>query len=334
MEKFIMKKQIIAAAVAASVSAVALADISITGSAKYEYLYTDTSANDSKNESNTEMKLAINGKNGDTGVFIGVEIDGSDSTDNGAERLDIEDMYITTKVGDINVKAGNWLSGTSSLVGEILDSSRSNGKVDLSTTIGGVKVYAGNSGTNGDGFGRLDENMYAGAVFNIAGATFEAKHKSDTEDHYGLKGELNGLKYRIEQLSKDAANSDATFAEISTKVGGMGVSYAMINSDPGVVTEDDSAIFAVEMASTTVNGGTDDAQNQVTLTTAVDGNNLTFKVGRIDNAFGAAQDLDYYQLVASRALASGATATVTYTDQDISTTATKETLEVELSVSF
>jgi len=32
-----MKKQIIAAAIATSVSAVALADISITGNAKYEY---------------------------------------------------------------------------------------------------------------------------------------------------------------------------------------------------------------------------------------------------------------------------------------------------------
>jgi hypothetical protein len=334
MEKFIMKKQIIAAAVAASVSAVAIADISITGSAKYEYLYTDTpaTANSSKNESNTEMKLAINGKNGDTGVFIGVEIDGSDDADNTDEKLDIEDMYITTKVGDINVKAGNWTSGSSALLGEVLNRTRASGKVDLSTNIGGVKVYAGNSGSNTDGFGRLNENMYAGAVFNVAGATIEAKHLSDTQDAFGAKGELGGLKYRIEQLSSDASASDATFAEISTKVGNMGVGYAMLNSDPTVVTEDDSAIFAVEMGGIT--SSTDDGQQQVTLTTAVDGNNLTFKVGRIDNAFAANQDMDYYQLVASRALASGATATVTYTDQDTSTTATKETFEVELSVSF
>jgi len=331
-----MKKQIIAAAVAASVSAVALADISITGSAKYEYLYTDTpaTANSSKNESNTEMKLAINGKKGDTGVFIGVEIDGSDDANNTDEKLDIEDMYITTKVGDINVKAGNWTAGSGALMGELLDRTRASNKVDLSTTLGGVKVYAGNSGTAGDGFGRLNENMYAGAVFNVAGATIEAKHLNPTQDAFGAKGELGGLNYRIEQLNDDAANSDATFAQISTKVGGMGVSYAMINSDAGVVTEDDSAIFAIEMGHTSVSGSTDDAQQQITLTTAVEGNNLTFKAGRIDNAFAANQDMDYYQLEASRALASGATATVTYTDQDTSSTATKETLEVELSVSF
>ena len=329
-----MKKQIIAAAVAASVSAVALADISITGSAKYEYLYTDTpaTANSSKNESNTEMKLAINGKNGDTGVFIGVEIDGSDDSDNGAEKLDIEDMYITTKVGDINVKAGNWTAGSGALMGELLDRTRASNKVDLSTTLGGVKVYAGNSGSNTDDFGRLNENMYAGAVFNVAGATIEAKHLDPTRDAFGAKGELGGLKYRIEQLNDDTANSDATFAEISTKVGNMGVGYAMLNSDPTVVTEDDSAIFAVEMGG--ISSSTDDGQQQVTLSTAVDGNNLTFKVGQIENAFGANADLDYYQVVASRALASGATATVTYTDQDTSSTATKETLEVELSVSF
>jgi len=136
-----MKKQILAAAVAASVSAVAIADISITGSAKYEYIYTDYSdTTESKNESNTEMKLAINGKKGDTGVFIGVELDGSDSADNGAEKLDVEDMYLTTKIGDINVKAGNWASGTTALMGEVDNGPRSHGKIDLSTTVGSVKV--------------------------------------------------------------------------------------------------------------------------------------------------------------------------------------------------
>jgi hypothetical protein len=335
MEKFIMKKQIIAAAVAASVSAVAVADISITGSAKYEYLYTDYSDTTmSKNESNTEMKLAVKGKNGDTSVFIGLELDGSDASDNGAERLDVEDMYLTTKVGDINVKAGNWTAGSGNLMGELLNRTRASNKVDLSTTLGGVKVYAGNSGTAGNGFGALNAEMYAGAVFNVAGATVEAKHVSPTEDAFGIKGELGGVSYRVETRSHDTANSDATFAEFGTKIGGMGVSYAMINSDPGVVTEDDSAIFAIEMGHSAVSGSTDDAQQQVTVTTSVDGNNLTFKAGTIDNAFGAAKDLDYMQVVAARPLASGATATVTYTDWDTSTSASTETLEIDLSVSF
>jgi len=40
-----MKKQLLIAAVAATMGTAAIADISITGDAKYEYTYTDTSGN-------------------------------------------------------------------------------------------------------------------------------------------------------------------------------------------------------------------------------------------------------------------------------------------------
>jgi len=334
-----MKKQILAAAVAASVSAVAIADISITGSAKYEYLYTEYSGTTpSKNEANTEVKLNINGKKGDTGVFVGLELDGSDSGDNSAtEKLDIEDMYLTTKVGDINIKAGNFASGTSALMGEVDEGTRSHGKVDMSTTINGVKVYAGNGGgadaSSATGFSAISEDMYAGVVLNVAGATVQAKRVSETEDHFGIAGEVSGLKYRVETKSVDTANSDVTFAEVGTTIGGMGVSYAMIDADAGnLVAETDSSIFAKEMGNLT--GSTEDASQQVTVTTSVDGNSVTLKAGSIDNAFGAGKDQDWTQINVSRPLASGATATITYTDFDSSSTVQTETFEIDLSVSF
>jgi hypothetical protein len=336
MEKFIMKKQIIAAAVAATVSAVAMADISLTGSAKYEYLYEDTSAGVTTNKSNTEMKLAVKGKQGDTGVFIGIELDASDASDNATgNTTDIEDMYLTTKVGDVNVKAGNWASGTTALLGEIDNGPRAHNKVDLSTTVGGIKLYAGNSGTQGSGAGRLNENMYGGATFELAGNTVQLKRVSETTKGYGLAGSLSGFDYRIEHKSKDGVNQGVTFGQVSTKVGDMGVSYAMIDAESGnLVDENDSSIFAVEMGHSTVTGTTDDAQQQVTVTSSVDGNALTFKMGTIENAFSAGADMDYTQIMASRPLASGATATLTWTEQDTSATASKETFEIDLSVSF
>jgi hypothetical protein len=335
MEKFNMKKQIIAAAVAATVSAVAMADISLTGSAKYEYFNETATGAESTNKTNTEMKLAIRGKQGDSSVFIGVELDASDSADNGAENLDVEDMYFTTKVGDINVKAGNWASGTTALLGEIDNGPRAHNKVDLSTTIGNVTLYAGNSGVHGDGSGQINENMYAGLTTTIAGQKVQLKKVSETTEGFGLSGEVEGVTYRIEQKNKDGANQGVTFAEFGTKIGGMGVSYAMIDAEAGnLVDENDSSIFAVEMGSGDVSGSADDAQGQVTLTTSVDGNALTLKVGTIENGLGAGTDLDYTQVIASRPLASGATATVTYTDKDTGTATNKETLEVELAVSF
>ena len=339
MEINIMKKQIIAAAVAASVSAVAMADISITGDAKYEYLYTDKSDGTTLNEANTEMHINIAGKKGDTGVVIKTEID----THGDGNQLDIEDNYITTKVGDINVKAGNYASGTTALLGEIDEGGRATNKVTLDTTIGGVKIYAGNQGrvtdydhetaTLREGFVNLQEDMFAGVVFNVAGNTVEFKKNDSDTDSVGVKGSFGGINYRLEQKQDNPTNGDTTFGEVGTSVNGISLSYAWIDSDKaGQITETDSSIFAKEAGN--LSGDTDDGTSQVTVKTSIDGNSVTVKAGTIDNAFGANQDQDWTQLIVSRPLASGATATITYTDADTSATADATTFEAELAVSF
>jgi hypothetical protein len=33
--------------------------------------------------------------------------------------MDIEDLYMTTKIGDVTVKGGNYATGTSAILGEI-----------------------------------------------------------------------------------------------------------------------------------------------------------------------------------------------------------------------
>jgi len=332
MEIKIMKKQIIAAAVAASVSAIAMADISITGDAKYEYLYTDKSNGSTMNQANTEMHINVTGKSGDTTVVIKTEIDSHGSDGAG---LDIEDNYITTKVGDINVKAGNYASSTTALLGEIDNGGRDTNKVTLDTTIGGVKVYTGaTGGTNtGDGMVNLGGDTFQGVVLNLAGNRVEYKRNSQTVDSVGIKGEMNGVRYRLENKMDTAANGDTVFGEIGTKVGDFDLSYAWIDSDKaGQVTEDDSAIFAKEMGNLT--GTTDDGSKQVTVKTAMSGNSVTVKAGTITNAFAANKDQDWTQIIVSRPLASGATATLTYTDADTSSTTDATTFEAELAVSF
>jgi len=333
-----MKKQIIAAAVAASVSAVAMADISINGDAKYEYLYTDNSDGTTTNQGNTEMHLNITGKTGDTTVVIKTEIDTSEtassSADAGDDGFDIEDMYLTTKVGDITVKGGSWASGTTALLGEIDNGSRTYNRVELGTSVAGVKLYAGNVGrAQSEGFSNYREDMYAGAQFSVAGQNVHLKRLGDDVEGFGLSGETNGLKYRVEQKNGAGTNTDVTFAEIGTTVNGMGISYAMIDADAAnLVGENDSSIFAVEMG--LISATTEDAQQQVTVNTSLDGNALTFKMGTIENGISSGVDLDYTQLAASRPLASGAKATVTWTDKDTGAASSTETFEIDLSVSF
>jgi len=338
-----MKKQLIASAVAATMASVAMADISITGDAKYEYDHSETSAGVKTNTGNTEMHINFAGKTGDTGVVAKFELD--TSGDNGS-GIDLEDMYMTTKVGDINVKAGNWASGTSGLLGELEEGGRAQNKIDLRTTISGVTLYAGNSDKEAseatyndsdaaDGDTLLNGNMYAGAVMSVAGNTIEFKKNSDTRDSYGIKGSLQGVNYRYEAMD-DTANGDATYIELDTTVSGLKLQYAAIDTDANsLVDESDSGVFAVSFSDAAKVATDATEQKQFAVSTSIDGTTVTVKSGEITKGVSSTKDLDYTQFQAKRKLASGATAVVTYTDRDqITTGGSNKNLEIELNVAF
>ena len=328
-----MKKQLLAAAVAATMASVASADISITGDAKFEYKNVEISEGNSSNKSNTEVNLAVTGKKGDTSVVAKVEING-----HGDDQIDIEDLYMTTKIGDITIKGGDYASGTSGILGEIDEGGRANDKVTLSTTIGGMNVYAGNSGTAG-GDTQIDGNMFAGVSANVGGFTVQAKKVSSAVNAFGISGDVQGFGIRLEQKNSDDANNDVTFGHITKEVQGIKLGYAWIDADAvNLITESDSAIFAVEAgdgdSSTT---SAVDGLKQVSAQMAVAGNTVTVKSGTVEEG---STDNDFMQIDVKRALASGATLAVTYTDKDdfsasgSADTSTSETFEVDLSVKF
>jgi len=338
-----MKKQLIAAAVAASMSAVAMADISITGDAKFEYDNTDT-AGTSSNSTATEYHLNVTGKTGDTTVVMKFELD----TD-GSGAMDLEDNYISTKVGDISVKAGNMASGTGGLLGEIDNGGRER-KVTLGYKMGDINVYAGNttgSATRGDGNTTINNNMYAGVKFNVAGNAIELKKNSDTKDSFGIKGSVSGINYRYEAKDEDSTG-DASYVAVDTTVGGMTVGYAVLDADAASqLTENDSSEFAQSIADTQATSTyfnatstqTATGQKQFRIGTTVDGTSVTLKSGTIEKGLNATTDLDYSQIQASRKLSSGSTLVVTYNDRDYvassgGTVSSEENVEVELNVKF
>jgi len=338
-----MKKQILAAAVAASISAVAMADISITGDAKYEYDLTDTNGA-KKSTSNTEAHINFTGKSGDT-TFVAkfqlVERGTDGAVDEGGSAkvaatsvdgdFDMEDTYITTTIAGVGIKAGNYAGSTSGLAGEIEDGGRSHGKVMLSYNLGDVSLYAGNGGTASDGAdGGTDSNMFAGASTTVAGQTIHVKKNKESRDSFGIKGSAGGVNYRYETQDDDT-NGDAKYTELSTTVSGLTVQWAQLKADAADgLTEKDSAVFALEAAN--YSGAKE--QSQVAVSTTVDGNKVTVKSGTVDKALSSgAKDLDYTQLSVSRALSSGATAVITYTNSD-EATGDKTNLEMELNVKF
>ncbi|WPE16107.1 hypothetical protein R5P06_06035 [Candidatus Thioglobus autotrophicus] len=329
-----MKKQLLIAAVAATMTSAAMADISIAGDAKFEYFNDDYSGSTTDtNQTNTEVNLNIKGSNGDTKVVMDLELNTHDSTNN-ANTLDIEDLYMTTKVGMVDVKAGNYATGTSAILGEIDEGSRATNKVTLSTTYNGVKFYAGNTGgsTATVGNTELSTSMFAGVSGKVAGWTLEAKKLDATDEAYKIAGEVSGLGIRLETKNAQAANSDVTFGQLDYTINDVALTYAFLDVDntDSLVGETDSAIFAVE------NGGKATARDnkQISAKGAIAGNTVTVKSGSIDKGISATKDLDYAQVAVSRALAAGSTLALTYTDKDHSATEDRQTFEIDLSVKF
>jgi len=133
----------------------------------------------------------------------------------------------------------------------------------------------------------------------------------------------------------NATNGDTTFGEVKTSMNGVTLGYAYIDADKaGQITEWDSAIFAVEAATSSGAISTAKGVNQIMASTNIDGNTLTLKNGSVEKGISSTVDLDFTQVSVSRALASGANAVVTYTTKDATATTETDTLEVELNVSF
>jgi len=331
-------KKLIAAAVATSVSAIAFADVSITGNANYEYFHKEDSGYNT-NYADTEINLSIKGKSGDTTVVANFEVD---SHGDASTALDIEDTYITSKIGDVNVKAGNFASGTTALGGEIDQGGRATNKVDFNTTLGTAKVgYAqafGGSATDADG----TDSAAIYASMPIGGVNFSVKEQSDTYTIMGLSGAFSGVDFRVEQKDNDSsATGDVLFYNVGTKLGDIDVSYAVIDADKaGAVTEGDSAIFAQEMATDSDSTGKTgvDGVSQITVGTTVDGTALKLRVGELRGA-ATYKDAGFSRIEASRTLASGAKLVVSYDDYEdtgVTTGAMSDTqlLEVDLSIAF
>jgi len=322
-------KKLIAAAVASSMTAFAMADISITGDAKYEYDLTDDNGTKTAT-ANTEAHLNFTGKNGDTTYVAKFQMG-----DSSAGAMDLEDAYITTSVAGVGVKAGNYASSTSALAGEIEEGGRSHNKVTMSYKLGDVSLYAGNGGSSTAGVDTgVNGNMFAGASTTVAGQTIHIKKASDTRDNFGIKGNVGGVSYRYENIDQDGTSTytagEADYVEVSTTINGITFQYAALDADnASLLEETDSAVFALESAAYSLSDG----QDQIAVSTTVDGTKVTVKSGTVDKGISATKDKDYTQLGLSRKLASGATAVITYTDQDMST-GTKDNLEIELNVAF
>jgi len=330
-----MKKQLIAAAVATSVSAIAMADISITGGMKANYTYTDygTTTVADTNHFKHETDLAINGKSGDTNVVIKMSVtDQTTGTSTADSSNAIEDVYMTTNVGGIDVKMGQWDNGNNYLRA----SSRNGGKFEGSTSIGGLKVlYGNNAGDNAE---------YVTLSGDVAGVAASYK-KTDSGDEYKLSTDIAGIGATYHAITSDTANSDRTSIELTGSAGGVDITVVKAEAETATCLAGDTWLGDFEDTTNFTCASSNDATyvmnlskgqdiTGVQLKTALAGNTVQFRNVQIDDV--ASQDTTINKVVVTRPLASGATLEVTYTDlaDDSSADDDSESLDIELAVKF
>jgi hypothetical protein len=313
-----MKKQLLIAAVAATMTSVAMADISIAGSAKANFTvvdFEDTQVN--TNTISREMDLFITGKNGDTTVVMNIANDTL-----GAEGLVTEDSYVATKLGDVAVKVGAWDNGNNAL----RESARTDAHLAASTTLGGVTITY-------DGYGDAADDSVKLAA-DISGVAVSYKQLATGED-IDVSTTVGGVKVSYLALNRDTANTDRSVVEVSGSFNGVDIKVAQADADSGATIEGDTWMGDFEG---NTSGAYDLTANQdvtsISLKTQVAGNTVEFRNSKIDGVSGA--DTSFNKFIVTRPLANGTTFEATYTDLDdkASTTTDSSTLDLELAVKF
>ena len=314
-----MKKQLLIAAVAATMTTVSMADISITGGAKINYTNTDyelATKNDS-NAFNHDIDLKIVGQSGSTKVVMVIADETADAGDAG---FDLEDRYVSSSVGDVNVKVGAWDNGNDF----VSASSRADGKFSANTTVGGVKITY-------DAANASDEAVtVSGSMSGV-----NASYKQETAgEEIKLSTTVAGVSLAYHADNSDTANSDKSSIEVSGEVSGVKVSYAQATADTLASIEGDTWMGDFEGASGAYDLTAGQDVTAIKVSTAVAGNTVAFTRTDVDGV--ATEDTSINKFVVTRPLASGATFEMTYTSlaDDGSTITDADTLDLELAVKF
>jgi len=341
-----MKKQIVAAAVAATMSAVALADIAITGAAKVNFTNTDSgvSGTADTNVFTQEMDLKVKGKSGDTevvinfggGAFDGDSLSGGSATANdtsggavngNANQVNVEDAYVKTKVGDVAIQAGTWDSGNNVLRA----SSRKAGKFKASTSVSGLDVYVA-----GGSAGAVSEEVGVATTVGGVNLAYVKKKAAAATNGETFKASttLGGINVKYHAENSDAVSADRDYVELSGTFGDVAVRVGQATADAEATIQGDDWMgdFEAETSGSRMLTKGQDV-TAIELATSVAGNKVTFRNISADGVAGA--DTDWNKIIVTRPLASGATFELTYTQQDDQVDANDaDILDLELAVSF
>ena len=338
-----MKKQLLIAAVAATMATASMADISIKGSANIKMAGKDLSTDTFTAQSSSQnMDVDITGSNGATKVIAHLDIDnasstgGTDtSTDGGT--INVDKLYMTTAIGSVNVKAGDWSSCVGMVEG-VQKCTTTNNSISLSTKVGGYTI-----GVSG---GMSDDSATNSLAISgkVAGFDVKIKESEHTYTDIAVKGDLaigTGTGFYVEHMNRDAADSDATLIAAHTVINGVTVKAASWEADTAGVTAALNTGDIRPLGTSLV--GDYHTKYAPTLATIKDikgvganmdiqGNNVNVVVGNYDTT--TLNNLDFADVVVTRKLAAGTTLDMSYGKIDTSATADTTNFGAIINVKF
>ena len=221
-----MKKQLLIAAVAASMTSVAMADVSISGN----YKATVTAQADAATTTIQDLDMKIVAK-GTAGTATLVLDGGNGATDAFGT---VTQLSMSTTILGLNAKMGDW-KGTSGAHGLLNHSGLSTGKVELSTTVAGVSVAAATTSTN--------KNASVTLAGNVAGFDVKVQNATDSSRMISLSGDIAGVSVAMERTKQTGGTNTAY--SISGSTSGLDITYAAakINSTAAGTNQADDNIF-------------------------------------------------------------------------------------------
>ena len=207
-----MKKQLLIAAVAATMSVAATADISITGDAYTSFASQKTGHVGSNPEANANnddqrVRLKIVGSAGDTKVTAVIRSGSETRVDSKPQEisgkgLHMDSLYLTTKIGPVDIKAGDYW-GTVGLGARSMGAARKNA-LSLSTEVSGWTL--GLVAANGSS---VSESIAA----SIAAANIANLANIDAQTN------LVDIKLIESLIKKAAADGGTTTTAAAAKIG-------------------------------------------------------------------------------------------------------------------
>jgi hypothetical protein len=236
-----MKKQLLIAAVAATMTSVAMADISISGAAKANI----TSVSGSDTSYSTDIDLKVVGKVGATSATIDLE------TKQTSGSMDIKNAYVKTSVAGANIKVGNWY-GSDSLLGN--GGNDNVAQISVDYTMNGVKLQWEDQAGN-------DSVTISGTVGGVKLSHEIFGSKTDTK----VSTDVAGVSITYRSVDNDVDASDMSSLELSTTVSGVKLAYATVDAN----ASHSSDAFFGDTTFTDASG--------VSATMALAGNNVTVK---------------------------------------------------------